>query len=374
MGYHSWPYETLKAVSSDIFKSLGFSEEDSAFITDVLLQSDLAGIESHGIQRLYRYYQHLKKGVIDPAGQPEIVRETPVSAVVDGHNGMGHLIAKKAMELTIRKAKETGIGMVTVRNSNHYGIAGYYARMACKEGFLGVSCTSTNAIVVPTYGRTAMLGTNPIAVAMPADPCDFCFDAATSVVTRGNLEVHGKAGEPLPDGWAVDEDGVPTTDAPRVLGNISGKRGGGILPLGGSSMETGSHKGYGYGMVCELLCSILSLGVTSAHAGEGGAGGICHFFLAADPALFGDPAEIRKHFSAYLNEIRQSPKAAGQERIYIHGEKEAESKEKLLKEGIPVNDNTLREIIAAAGSLDLDPARYFGDYVPEEDKAFRSFY
>ena len=202
MGYHNWPYETLKDVSEEVFVRLGFSAEDAAFITDVLLTSDLYGIESHGIQRLYRYYRFIQKGVTDPAARPLIVKETPLSAVVDGQNGMGQLIAGFAMRLAIRKAKEHGVGLVTVRNSNHYGIAGYYAKMACREGLLGFSCTNTNAIMVPTYGRRAMIGTNPIALAMPADPYDFYYDAATTVVTRGKLEVYGKAGKPLPAGWA----------------------------------------------------------------------------------------------------------------------------------------------------------------------------
>jgi len=374
MGYHSWPYQTLQAVCSDVFRHLGFNGEEADFITDVLLTSDLYGIESHGIQRLYRYYQYLTKGVTDPKAKPEIVRETPVSAVVDGHNGMGQLVSKRAMELAIEKAKKSGVGLVTVRNSNHYGIAGYYAKMACKEGLMGISCTNTNAIMVPTYGRSAMLGTNPIAIAMPADPYDFFFDSATTVVTRGKLEVYGKAGKPMPEGWAVDADGLSTTDAPLVLRNLMGKLGGGIMPLGGDSMLTGSHKGYGYGMVCELLCSVISLGESSKHAGEKGTGGICHFFGAVDPSIFGDPAEIRAHFSELLEEIRQSPKAAGQERIYTHGEKEAESVERLMKEGIPVNDNTLREIFKVTSALGIDPAAYFGDFSLEEDSSFRSFY
>ena len=374
MGYHNWPYETLKDVSEEVFVRLGFSAEDAAFITDVLLTSDLYGIESHGIQRLYRYYRFIQKGVTDPAARPLVVKETPLSAVVDGQNGMGQLIAGFAMRLAIRKAKEHGVGLVTVRNSNHYGIAGYYAKMACREGLLGFSCTNTNAIMVPTYGRRAMIGTNPIALAMPADPYDFYYDAATTVVTRGKLEVYGKAGKPLPAGWAVDAEGRPTTNAPEVLGNLMQNRGGGIQPLGGDSMETGSHKGYGLGMICEIFTSILSLGATSQHAGEGGKGELCHFFGAVDPAMFGDPAEIRRHLSVFLEELRESPKAAGQDRIYTHGEKEAEAVAARMKDGIPVNDNTLLEIIGLTRTLGIDPEKYFGDYQPQDESGFKSFY
>jgi LDH2 family malate/lactate/ureidoglycolate dehydrogenase len=177
------------------------------------------------------------------------------------------------MEMAIQKAKTTGIGMVVVRNSNHYGIAGYYAKMACDQGLLGLSCTNTNAIMVPTYGRMAMLGTNPIAVAMPAEPYDFFFDAATTVVTRGKLEVYNKKGEPLHDGWALNKDGHPSNDAADVLDNIADHNGGGIMPLGGSTEDTGSHKGYGWAMVCELFSSILAVGTTSDKTGKGGKGG-----------------------------------------------------------------------------------------------------
>ncbi len=374
MAYHSWQYETLKSFSEEVFARMGFREEDAALITDVLLQSDLYGIESHGIQRLYRYYRHVTTGVIDAKAEPEIVFETPVSAVIDGHNGMGHIISGTAARLAVRKAKESGIGLVTVRNSNHYGIAGYYAKMAMKEGLMGICCTNTNPITVPTFGRKALLGTNPIAVAMPADPYDFILDASTSVVTRGKLEIYGKAEKPLRDGWAVDAEGLPCTDAAEILGNIASHGGGGIMPLGGSEEETGSHKGYGYAVLCELLCSILSLGTTSAHAGEGGKGGICHFFGAVDPAIFGDPDAIRKHFSEYLEELRSSPKAAGREKIYTHGEKEALSTARLLKDGIPVNDNTMREFFVIAGALGIGTEKYFGSYRPAEDPDFRSFY
>ena len=367
MGYQYWSYETLNRLCNDAFEKFGFTREEAGIITDVLLLSDLYGIESHGMQRMYRYYKSIQKGMIDINAKGEVVFETPVSAVIDGHDGMGQIIGHKAMEMAIEKAKKVGIGMVTVRNSNHYGIAGYYAKMACDQGLIGLSCTNTNPIMVPTYGRTAMLGTNPIALAMPAEPYPFFFDASTTVVTRGKLEVYNKAGKELHDGWALNKDGHPSNDAADVLGNIAAHKGGGLMPLGGSTEDTGSHKGYGWAMVCELFSSIMSMGTTSDKTGSGGKGLICHGFMAIDPAIFGDAEGIKAHLSAYLEALRNAPKADGQARIYTHGEKEVAAKARILAEGIPVNDNTMIEVLELCNYLNMDFAGYFGDYRPPVD-------
>ena len=372
MGYQYWKYAQLESLCNDAFQKFGFNAEEAKIISDVLLMSDRIGIESHGMQRMYRYYKSIQKGMIKVESKGNVVFETPVSAVIDAEDGMGQVVGHKAMAMAIEKAKKSGIGMVTVRNSNHYGIAGYYAKLACEQGLIGLSCTNTNAIMVPTYGRTAMLGTNPIAVAMPAEPYDFFFDASTTVVTRGKLEVYNKKGVPLHDGWALDKDGKPSNDAADVLDNIAAKNGGGIMPLGGSTEDTGSHKGYGWAMVCELFSSILAVGTTSNKTGVGGKGGICHGFMAIDPAIFGDPQAIKDHLSTYLEELRQSPKAEGQTRIYTHGEKEVEAEKNLMANGIPVNDNTMVEVYEMCQYLDMDFSKYFGDYVPEASAGFKS--
>ena len=373
MGYQYWSYDKLNSLCNDAFVKFGFNSEEAKIITDVLLMSDLYGIESHGMQRLNRYYKSIQKGMIIVENKGEVVFETPVSAVIDGQDGMGQIIGHKAMEMAIEKAKKCGIGMVTVRNSNHYGIAGYYAKLACDQGLIGMSCTNTNPILVPTYGRTAMLGTNPIAVAMPADPYDFFFDASTSVVTRGKLEVYEKAGKELHDGWALNKDGHPSNDASDVLGNIAAHKGGGIMPLGGSTEDTGSHKGYGYAMLCEIFSSIVSLGTTSDKTGKNGKGLICHGFVAIDPKIFGDAEAIKAHLSAYLEELRNAPKADGQTRIYTHGEKEVAAQKRILEEGIPVNDNTMLEVQDLCNYLGMDFSKYFGDYVPPKSD-FKSLY
>ena len=375
MGYQYWKYEQLNQLCNDAFQKFGFNADEAKTITDVLLLSDVYGIESHGMQRMYRYYKSIQKGMIDINAKGDVVFETPVSAVIDGHDGMGQVIGRKAMEMAIEKAKTTGIGMVVVRNSNHYGIAGYYAKLACDQGLIGLSCTNTNPIMVPTYGRTAMLGTNPIAVAMPAEPYPFFFDASTTVVTRGKLEVYNKAGKELHDGWALNKDGHPSNDAADVLGNIAAHKGGGIMPLGGSTEDTGSHKGYGWAMVCELFSSILSMGTTSDQTGKGGKGGICHGFMAINPGIFGDAEGIKAHLSAYLEALRNAPKADGQTRIYTHGEKEVEAQARLMAEGIPVNDNTMVEVLELCNYLGLDFSKYFGDYLPETGGSFKgNFY
>ena len=370
MAYVTWKFETLEKFCSDVFRAFGFSERDGNVISDVLLTADLYGIESHGMQRMVRYHKGIAKGQIHLDAKPEVVFETPVSAVIDGHSGMGQVIGVFAMEKAIEKAKTSGVGIVSVRNSNHYGIAGYYAQMASKQGLMGFSCTNSEAIMVPTFARKAMIGSNPIAVAAPADPYPFFFDASTTVVTRGKLEMYNKMGKPLPEGWALDENGAPCTEAPRVLANIVGKKGGGIMPLGGSGEKLGSHKGYGWGMVAEMFSSILSLGVTSDKCCTfPDKTGICHGFAAINPAIFGDAEAIKKHFSEYLQSLRDAPKAVGQERIYTHGEKEVAAAADRRKNGVAVNDGTMVELLDLCQYLKLDFASYFPGYKPPEKLA-----
>lgn len=359
--YLNYSYEQLKKFCNDCFMKFGFTEDESNIITDVLLLSDLYGIESHGMQRLARYHKGIEKGLIKVDAKPEVVFETPVSAVIEGNDGMGQLISHKAMNIAIEKAKKSGMAVVTVRNSNHFGIAGYYAKMACDAGLMGLAFTNSEAIMVPTFGRLAMLGSNPIALAMPAEPYDFFFDASTTVVTRGKLEIYNKLGKPLPEGWALNAQGKGSTDAKDVLANIVAKNGGGIMPLGGETEQSGSHKGYGYGMFCEIFTSILSMGMTSNHTHTNGKGGTCHGFIAIDPNIFGDAAAIKEHLSTFLKELRESPKSEGADRIYTHGEKEIFAKADRLKNGIDVNINTVAEMFDMCKYVGLDPVAYLGD-------------
>lgn len=360
MAYFSFKYEALKDFSQEVFKKMGYTKDEAAIITDVLLTSDLYGIESHGMQRMVRYYKSIKNGRLKLGAEKEIVFETPVSAVIDGHDGTGQLLGHYAMSLAIEKAKKTGVGIVTVRNSNHFGIAGYYAKMACKEGLMGFATTNSEAIMVPTFGRLAMIGSNPLAFAMPAEPYDFLFDASTTVVTRGKVEVYNKKGAPLPEGWTVDANGNVGTNASEILKNIEQKKGGGIVPLGGVTEQLGGHKGYGYGMIAEIFSSILSMGLTSNHTNIGSTGGTCHGFAAINPAVFGDPEAIKEHLSTFLKELRESPKAEGQTRIYTHGEKEVEAIDRILRDGVPVNENTVREMKTICDEYGVDMEKYLG--------------
>ena len=345
MQYHHVSYEKLNKFCVEVFKGYGFTQEQGQQITDVLLAADLSGIESHGIQRLIRYHKEITSGMVQLNAKPEIVFETPLSAVIEGNDAMGQILGVEAMQLAIDKAKASGFGMVTVRNSNHYGIAGFYTKMAAAQGLIGLCMTNTEAIMVPTFGRQAMLGTNPIAFAMPAQPVPYSFDAATTVVPRGKLEVYVKRGNGLPLGWALDENGHDSDDADRVLKNIIAKTGGGILPLGGSGEMTSGYKGYGFAMLCEIATAILSGGTTSNYIYKTpGRANIAHCFIALDHGMFGDKAEIEASLSKYLQEIRDSAKAEGQDRIYIHGEKEAEAKERVLREGVYLNDKTYDEM------------------------------
>lgn len=359
MSYRYLPVDRARAYCEEVFLRHGFTPEECKCIVDVILTADLYGIESHGIQRMIRYHNSIIRNLVDPKAKPEIVHETKLSAVIDGDRTMGQTTATMAMRMAIAKAKEHGFGAVTVRRCNHYGIAGYYAKMAAREDLLGASSTNTEAIAIPTFGKKPMLGTSPLALCMPADPYDFWFDVATTVVPRGKIEIYNKRGEPLKDGWAADEYGKTCHDAQHVLDNINAKTFGGIFPIGGESMDTGSHKGYGFGIIAEICTSILSGGHTSPHVMNGGMGDTSFGFLAIDYGMFGDKAEIKDRMSTLLRELRESPKAEGHERIYTHGEKEMESTQEKLKTGIPVSDKTVDELRSIGQYVGLNYDEYF---------------
>ena len=354
-GYRILPFGEAQDFVRAVFVAHGYPPPDAADVADVILRADLYGIESHGIQRLMRYHKALRETRIARVDAvPETVFETPVSAVVDARDALGQLAGIRAMRLAVAKARASGIGMVAVRASNHFGIAGYYARMAVEEDLLGVCTTNSEPILVPTFARKAMIGSNPIAVGMPADPTPFLFDAATTVVPRGKLEVLAKRGEPMPAGWAVDETGAVCIDPQRVLDAIIARRGGGILPLGGAGSTFSGHKGYGLGLLCDLFSAGFSGGPFSDHKKDDPKkANTSHFFLALDYGLFGDKAEIRARFSRFLRELRETPRAEGCDRVWVHGEMELESEVRRRREGIPANEKTLDELRRIASDLGL---------------------
>jgi L-2-hydroxycarboxylate dehydrogenase (NAD+) len=336
---------------------------DAARVTaDVLLTADLRGIDSHGVARLGFYLERLRDGTMLPRAPIQTVHETGVTAVIDAGGGMGPPVSRQAMEWAIQKALDAGAGFVAVRNSNHYGIAGYYAMMALEHNCIGVSMTNAFVFVVPTFARKAMLGTNPIALAAPAgEERPFVLDMATSAVPFGKLEIHERLEESIPPGWAIDEIGEPATDPGRVMDNLRERRGvgGGLLPLGGAGDLLGGHKGYGLAMLVDILCGVLAgalyadLVYPTASDGAARPSGIGHFFAALRVDAFRQADEFKAAMDDLQRRLKDAPRAEGQERIYIHGEKEFEEAERRTRQGIPLSLSVLAELREIAGELDI---------------------
>lgn len=359
MSYRYLDDKLLTELTIEVFTRYGYSKEDCQAIADVLLASDRMGIESHGVQRLIMYVNSIKLGRINKDAVPEIVAETPVSAVIDAHDAFGQPVSVKAMQMAIDKAKKSGMAMVTVRDSNHFGIAGYYSKMAAEQGMLGVAMTNAEALVVPTFAKQPMLGTNPIAVSIPAEPHPFHLDMATSVVPAGKLEVYAKAGKTLPDDWIIDPEGVVSRDPNEFLKIRATKSDGGIFPVGGEGELNGGHKGYGMSILVEIFCAILSGGRTGNHVRViPSVDKVCHFFMAVDYGIFGDKKAIEEHLTTYLNELRSARLAAGQTRVYVHGDKAYEHMAKVAETGVKVNDKTYAEMLQICQEMGIDPNKY----------------
>ncbi len=344
------PVDVIASFMRRVFEGLGVPPEDARIVTDVLIAADLRGIESHGVGRLKYYYDRIRAGVQSTRTQMEIVRETETTAVVDGHHGMGHVIAYRSMRMAMDKARQYGLGAVAVRNSTHFGIAGYYALMAAEEGMMGFVVTNARPAIAPTFSTEPMLGTNPIAFAAPSDlPYPFCFDAATSITQRGKIEVAARAEKPVPEGWLVDPEGRPVTDPARILKDLD--RGtAAFLPLGGAGEEMGGHKGYGLATMVEILSAALCggaflkdlLGV--APDGSRRPYMLGHFFLAIDIEHFVPLDVARRITGQIMRDLQNARKEPGRDRIYVAGEKEYEAQERVRAQGIPVNTNLRREL------------------------------
>jgi LDH2 family malate/lactate/ureidoglycolate dehydrogenase len=335
--------ELLNLTKSILLRSLGYSEAEAAITAKVLVEADARNIPSHGVSRLDFYQKNKAGGFAKPGSEPEIVWQTPSSLVVDGHDGVGSYIADWSVKKLIALATQTGTAFCAVRNSNHYGIAGFWAEEIARNDMIGMAFTNTRTCGIPTFGRERVLGTNPIAVAIPRSAeTIFLLDMATTTVAHGKVEVYDRRKKPMPEGWAVDEHGVGTTDASAFEHLFyHNPRYGGHLFLGGEGEESGGHKGFGLGLLVELLCSGLSLGMSSLDTFRPGEGsGITHFFGALRLDLFGDPGALKSHIGDILNTIGRGERAGGHDRIYIHGEKEAEARAKSLQEGIFIDDAT----------------------------------
>ncbi len=343
---------------TEVFKKLNVPEDGARVIADVLIEADKRGVESHGVARLKRYVDGIKNGVMIPDAKPTIEKETPVSIVANGNGGLGQVITYEITKKCIEKAKKNYICFAVIRNSNHYGIAGYYPLMALKEGLIGISMTNTFPLVVPTFGKNALIGTNPIAVGVPADNHpDFLLDMATSTVPRGKLEVYARKGEKIPKVWATDENGIPTDDPQRVLDNLKERKGGGLLPLGGGEELTGGHKGYGLGMIVEIFTGIFSGGSFGpfVYGKKGQPADVCHFVGIINPDAFIGLNKIKEGIDKLQDTMKNSEKAEGKDRIFIAGEKEYELELK-HKEKVPVQDKvySVMEEIARELSINFD--------------------
>jgi L-2-hydroxycarboxylate dehydrogenase (NAD+) len=335
--------EPLVEFCKKVFEKMGVPPGEAAIVSEVLVLADLRGIDSHGVARLRRYYKGLKNGVMVSQPEIKVVHETPISALIDAGAALGQVAGSRGMKMAIEKASKNGVGFVSVRNSNHYGIAGYYSLMALKHDLIGISLTNSDVYVVPTFGKAVMLGTNPISVTIPAfQERPFVLDMSTAVATLGKLEVYSRMGKKLPLGWATDEKGQVCSDPVRVLNNIRGKAGGGLLPLGGEGEEFGGHKGYGLDLLVDILCGVLSgsgyLNLLYPKTPEGKPlpSLVGHFFGALRVDVFRPLEEFKKDMDDLIRRLKNSPKAEGQDRIFLHGEKEFELEEKYRKEGIPL--------------------------------------
>jgi L-2-hydroxycarboxylate dehydrogenase (NAD+) len=337
-------FDTLEKFMVDTFKGVGVPEEDAKICAEVLITSDKRGIDSHGIGRLKPIYiDRIKAGTQNPITKIDVVKEGPTTAVLDGNNGMGHVVAHKAMSMAIEKAKKYGMGMVAVRNSTHFGIAGYYSLMAIKEGMIGITGTNARPSIAPTFGVENMLGTNPLTFGIPTDEeFPFVLDCATSVSQRGKLEVYGRLGKELPPGWVIDREGKTRTDTKQVLIDLT-KGKAALAPLGGIGEETAGFKGYGYATVVEMLSTALSTAnFMKALNGVGPDGKpqpilLGHFFIAINVESFVDIETFKKTAGSICRDLRNSEKAPGQDRIYTAGEKEYVAYEYRKVHGVPVN-------------------------------------
>ena len=326
----------LKGFVARVLEKVGVAPADAAIVADVLVAADLRGIESHGVARLESYYvSRIRAGQIEPTPTVSTVRETATSLLIDAGNGLGHPVSKRTMEQLLDKAAVSGAAFGAVRNSNHYGIAGYYAMMALDRDMIGIASTNTVRYGAPTYGRDLLLGTNPLAFAIPAkeEPA-FVLDFATTTVPKGKLEVYTRKEKQLNPGWAIDENGFETLDPKIALK-------GALLPLGGYGVDNGGHKGYGLGLLVDILCGVLSGGAFGAGlplpTDGPQPGKISHFFAAFKIDGFRDPAQFKADMDTELRAFKNSAKSPGQERIYVAGEIEVEKTAYNRKHGVPVH-------------------------------------
>lgn len=348
-----------------VFEKMGVPTEDARLCADVLLESDRRGIESHGCNRFKPIYiDRIKSGILNPVTKIDILKETPTTAVLDANDGMGMVASKKAIDMCIEKAHKYGMGMVAVRNSSHYGIAGYWTGLAAKENMIGISGTNARPSVAPTFGVENMLGTNPLTFSMPTDePFPFTLDCATSVIQNGKIEYYARINHDTPKGLVISREGEELTDSAEILKKIRSQQAA-LAPLGGFGETTGGYKGYGYSTVVEILSAALQSGLfLKALDGKDEEGKIRpyhlgHFFIAIDTEAFMGAEAFKKTCGDILRDLRGSEKAPGQERIYTAGEKEYDVWMYRKDKGVPVTEAVQKEFIGLRDEFGLTQFKF----------------
>ena len=362
MGKVILDWDTARNFMEDAFKGVGVPADDAKIVVDVLLESDKRGIESHGCNRFKPIYiDRINDGIQNPVTNFEIIKETECTAVVDGHDGMGQVIGYKSMQMAIDKAKKYGMGMVVVRNSCHYGIAGYYPTMACKQGCIGITGTNARPSVAPTFGVEGMFGTNPLTIGIPTDEdFDFIIDCATSITQNGKIEYYARIGEDVHPGTIIDIDGNAVEgDAGVALKKIRNGTAA-LVTLGGIGEALGGYKGYGYAMVVELLSSVLQDGLYGKDLDGKDENGnkrpyhLGHFFIAIDTNHFLGEDLCRKKAGDIIRSVRASKKQPGAERIWSANEKEWNVWLQRKDSGVPINESVQAEMSKVRDDLKLD--------------------
>ncbi|WP_282037161.1 Ldh family oxidoreductase [Saccharicrinis aurantiacus] len=347
----------LQNFIKNVFLAMGSTNDDASLAAEVLISADLRGVDSHGVARLSGYVRLWEKGRLNATPNVKIVHETPSTAVIDGDLGAGLMVAPKAMKIAMEKAKLAGTGWVAVKNSNHYGIAGYHSMMAAEEDMIGWSMTNASALVSPTFSKSKFLGTNPISVAIPADKePPVVIDMATTPVANGKLEVLQRKGESIPEGWAQDENGNPSTDA-AIL-----KKGGAMLPLGSDRVH-GSHKGYCLGSLVDILSAVLpgaNYGpwvppfVAYAPLPENPVGeGIGHFLGAMRVDAFRPADEFKSHMDNWITTFRNAVPCEGHDQVLVPGDPERAITAERLKNGIDLLPPVVEDLKSLAEKFKL---------------------
>ena len=356
------PWDTIIPFMTDVFEAYGVPRDDAEICADVLAESDRRGIESHGCNRFKPIYlDRIDRGTLLPVTELEIVKETPTTVVADAHDGMGMVASYRVMEMLIEKAKKYDMAGGAIRNSTHYGIAGYWTGMAAKEGMVGITGTNARPSIAPTFGIENMMGTNPLTFSIPTDEeFPFCIDCATSIVQRGKIEYWARSGKETPAGMVVAADGSEVTDSQEILKMLVDGTAA-LAPLGGGpGDEMCGYKGYGYAAVVEILSAALSGGqFMKALTGVAPDGSpqmyhLGHFFFVVDPDAFVGRDEFKKIAGDICRALRASKKAPGYDRIYTAGEKEYLAWLDRKDKGVPVSESVQKELVELRDKLSLD--------------------